>query len=556
MGGEAQRRLFDPPAARKARGAFFTPPALCAFVAEWAITSPEDTVFEPSCGEAAFLLAAADRLRALGAAGALDRLLNGVEVHGPSAVTARRLLAEVGAASSIREGDFFTFEDSRRFDAVIGNPPYVRYQDHTGAERARSQAAALAQGVRLSGLASSWAAFTVHSALSVAPGGRMGLVLPGELLSVSYAAEVREFLLRRFGRVRLVLFEERVFPEVLEEVVLLLAEGEGGTDHFEVYQARDTSDLANLGEKFRVWRPAEAAGKWLSALLDPAAVAILSTAQADGRLEALNEWGKTSLGIVSGNNRYFAVSQQVVDEHKIGSADLVRLSAPGSKHLRGLEFTHDDWEVMRADGSPVYLFYPSPHPSKGAKAYIALGEAEDVHTAYKCRVRHPWYRVPFQNAPDLIMTYMSHYAPRLISNAAEVTILNSVFGLRLKERRKTSGAKVLPIAALNSASLLGAEIVGRSYGGGLLKLEPREADLWPVPSAALTRASGRALQRARPQIEQLLEGGEWLDAVDLVDRIVLIQNGGIKPSEVAILKRARQELFDRRAARGGKRRAS
>lgn len=74
-------------------------------------------------------------------------------------------------------------------------------------------------------LASSWAAFTVHAALYLHPGGRMGLVLPAELLSVNYAAEVRRFLLESFERVELVLFTERVFPGVLEDVVLLLAEG-------------------------------------------------------------------------------------------------------------------------------------------------------------------------------------------------------------------------------------------------------------------------------------------------------------------------------------------
>ena len=70
--------------------------------------------------------------------------------------------------------------------------------------------AALAQGVGLTALASSWAAFVVHAVSFLAVGGRMGLVLPAELLSVNYAAPVREFLLRRFERVRLVLFDERV----------------------------------------------------------------------------------------------------------------------------------------------------------------------------------------------------------------------------------------------------------------------------------------------------------------------------------------------------------
>ena len=218
---------------RKARGAFFTPQALCDFVTAWAIRSPQDQVLEPSCGEAAFLLSAGHRLHALGSG---KPALAGAELHRASAEQARRHLASAGLEARITTGDFFETEPKPRFDAVVGNPPYVRYQDFSGASRAASQAAALRAGVRLTHLASSWAAFTIHSALFVRPGGRLGLVIPAELLSVNYAAAVREYLMTRFGRVQLVLFKERVFPDVQEEVVLLMAEGAGPCAHLEVHQ--------------------------------------------------------------------------------------------------------------------------------------------------------------------------------------------------------------------------------------------------------------------------------------------------------------------------------
>ncbi len=68
------------------------------------------------------------------------------------------------------------------------------------------------------------------------------MCLPAELLTVNYAAPVRRFLMKRFARVRLVLFEERVFPGVLEEVVLLLAEGQGPTDHCDLLQTQEYLD--------------------------------------------------------------------------------------------------------------------------------------------------------------------------------------------------------------------------------------------------------------------------------------------------------------------------
>jgi len=151
-----------------------------------------------------------------------------------------------GGDPSIQTSDFFLVEPKPTYTAVIGNPPYLRYQDFSGDARARSREAALRAGITLSGLASSWAAFTVHSALMLQKVGRLGLIIPAELPSVNHATEVRRFHFEKFAHVDLVLFTERVFPEVQEEVVLLLADGceEGGTKHASIYQAQNAAVLS------------------------------------------------------------------------------------------------------------------------------------------------------------------------------------------------------------------------------------------------------------------------------------------------------------------------
>ncbi|WP_206442921.1 N-6 DNA methylase, partial [Candidatus Protofrankia californiensis] len=249
----------DPTTHRKIRGAFFTPTVLCDHIVTWAVRGQWDSVLEPACGEAAFLLAAARRLRVLDGGrghqpcdGSHDNhphgaQLHGVELHAPSASAATLAVAASGARAEITVADFFSVPARPDFDAVVGNPPYVRYQKFHGEVRRRAQAAALRAGVRLTNLASSWAAFTVHASLFLRPTGRLGLVLPAELLSVNYAAPVRRFLLERFRHVQLVLFTERVFPGVQEEVLLLLAEGTGPTDRFDVHQVHDLVELAATG---------------------------------------------------------------------------------------------------------------------------------------------------------------------------------------------------------------------------------------------------------------------------------------------------------------------
>lgn len=204
--------LTDSPGERKARGAFFTPEEICDFITDWAVRRPQDRVLEPSCGEAAFLLSAGRRLRELGASGDTSGQLHGfdqlqgVELHRLSVLSAARATATHDLPATVHWGDFFDAAMPGSFDVVVGNPPYVRYQEFTGDARTKGQRAALALGVPISGLASSWAPFLLHATQFLAPGGRLGLVLPAELLSVNYAAPVRAFLMRRFANVRLVLF--------------------------------------------------------------------------------------------------------------------------------------------------------------------------------------------------------------------------------------------------------------------------------------------------------------------------------------------------------------
>jgi adenine-specific DNA-methyltransferase len=540
----------DTIAHRKARGAFFTPPEITRFIAAWSVRTPTDMVLEPSCGEAEFLLAAGKRLRELGCGLFAGHNLRGVEMHGPSAAVAQRRLEAANLASRIDVTDFFDLPVEQHFHAVIGNPPYVRYQDFSGAARSKAREAALRHGVRISGLASSWAAFTVYAAEFVAPGGRLGLVLPAELLSVKYAAEVRRFLLRRFRHIRLVMFEELVFPDVQEEIVLLLAEGNGPSSHFEVFQARDLSDLRDMDRA--AWIPFVPGreDKWLRALLPTDAISVYEQVAHGAGFERLADWGNTYLGAVTGNNNYFTLSPERVRSIGLKPAELLRISPPGSRHLRGLAFSQRAWHELADADQNVYLFAPRSDPlSKQARAYVTAGEKMAVPKAFKCRTRSPWWRVPLVPIPDLLLTYMDRDRPRLVANRAKVAHLNSLYGVALKRGRRRIGMDLLPIASLNSVTLLGAEIVGRAYGGGMLKLEPREADNLPMPSLRLVEEAADALRSLRPMILRALRGGNQTAATEIVDDVLLTQQTELGRTDLKVLREARSVLFRRRSIR-------
>jgi hypothetical protein len=525
---------------------------MVAFISDWAIRSSSDHVLEPSCGEAAFLSDAAVRLSAKGAKKAkLNTQLHGVEIHRGSANAAATLLGEQGYAADIKVADFFDVAPAAQYDCVIGNPPYVRYQSFAGAARTKGLEAALRHGVRLSGVTNAWAAFVVHASQFLKPDGRLGLVLPAELLAVKYAAEVRRFLLQRFAKVRLVMFEELVFPGVLEDVVLLLAEGTGPAPHFEVHQARDLAALTTASTATWLGYTPERDGKWTPALQPKGTFETFQAIVAGEGYSPLLKWGETTLGAVTGGNAFFAMTRDDAALHRIPERELHKISPPGSRHLRGLAFSDAAWEEQAREGAACLLFLPDAEkPSAAAQRYIEHGETQKVHTGYKCRMRKPWWRVPLVRMPDLLLTYMDHERPRLVANDAKVLHLNSLYGVNLRHGLKELGRDVLPIATLNTVSLLSAEMMGRSYGGGLLKFEPKEADGWAVPSESALRATADELKALRPQLSTFLRQNDVAGAVKLVDRVLLVKHLGINAADIAKLREAREAMFSRRKSRG------
>jgi adenine-specific DNA-methyltransferase len=541
-------------AARKARGAFFTPPSIAEFLARWAVAGSETRVLDPTCGEAVFLLAAAEQLRIAGAdPAASGPQLSGVDIDAPSLVESGELLRTEGIeAPNLINEDFFALQTPAQIesevgwqDAVIGNPPFVRYQAFSGDVRRRALAAALAQGVRLSKQTSSWAPTLVHASAFLKPTGRLAMVLPAELLTVHYAEPIRRWLRRRFAVVNLVMFERLQFHGAEEQVVLLVAHGQGPCDSFCLIHVDDASELADVHPLDPVGTSPAAEGKWsdLTLSLETRQLFKRVTAQ----MERLDSYGTLELGTVTGANDYFTMSEATRRRYGIDRKHLKRLSPPGTRHLRALSFTREQWEELKLAGERVWLLHPNETTrASSVMRYVKRGERLKVNKAYKCTVREPWWRPPVVAEPDLFFTYMSHRFPRLISNSAGTTLVNSMHAIHLYKGLNWEAGDALPLLALNSATLLGGEVLGRAYGGGILKMEPREAASLPVPGVAELRSSWKTLKSRRDELDTSLQRGEWEAVVTAVDGVLLEEEMGLTTDEVSMLRDAGDLLRARR----------
>ncbi|OBI41377.1 class I SAM-dependent methyltransferase [Mycobacterium sp. E796] len=514
--------------ADKVRGGYYTPAPVARFLARW-VREAGPRIVEPSCGDGSIL-------RELAGLGGRVR---GVELIADEAAKARRF-APVDAESLFT---WLASVEAGGWDGVAGNPPYIRFGNWASDERDPALELMRREGLRPSRLTNAWVPFVVAATVLVRDGGRVGLVLPAELLQVGYAAQLREFLLGRFSEITVVTFERLVFDGVLQEVVLFCGVAGPGPARMRTVHLADAAALAHADLETD-WAPAllHENEKWTKYFLDPAAIELLRALKASPAMTRLGSLAEVDVGIVTGRNSFFTFTDERARELALTPQCVPLVSR--SAQLTGLVYDSDCRASDLAAGHRTWLLDAPPEPADAALlAHVRAGEAAGVHRGYKCSIRTPWWITPSLWMPDLFLLRQIHRAPRLTVNTAAATSTDTVHRVRL-----APGVDARSLAAVfhNSVTFAFAEIVGRSYGGGILELEPREAEQLPVPPPAYAGVDLAC------DVDLLLKAGEVDKALDLVDRRVLIDGLGLSADVVTQCRAAWASLRDRRKRRGSR----
>ena len=472
---------------QKHRGAYFTPDDVAATLIRWGVRSPRDRLLDPSCGDGQFI--------------AGHRNSVGIEQDGHSASQAMQR----APWALVHEGDFFTWaaETTERFECAAGNPPFIRYQTFKGDARERALSLCHRLGAKFSGLASSWAPFLVATASLLKPGGRMAFVVPAEIGHAPYAAPLLDYLVGNFDVVQVVAVRRKLFPDLSEDCWLLYTDGFGGrTDEirFTALESFDPSGCRRPPRAFPVpvdeWR-ADWGRRLRPFVLSAAARELYRQTARHPLARRFNDIAGVGIGYVSGANDFFHLRPSVAERLGI-PAKFLHPAVRNGRALPSKSVTRSTIAKWQAADEPIMLLrLPKVQTADlpaSVRHYLDSGSGREARQAYKCRVREPWFSVPDVQMPDYFMSYMSGVSAGLVRNAGGATCTNSVHGVRVKDRAGMArflGAWDTPFTALSR------EIEGHPLGGGMLKLEPREAgQLLLAPAELLPAETSNELQDA------------------------------------------------------------
>ena len=526
----------------KLRGGYYTPAGIADFIVRWAIRTPNDSVLEPSCGDGSFLAAVQKRNHAFGCD---DRCrVIGIELDSAEAVKASKY------GYVVFNEDFFThyrdsIEGTRKYDVIVGNPPFIRYQNFD--ERFRSVAFDLMKkhGFHPNRLTNIWLPFLLLSCEALSENGRIGMVIPAELFQVDYAAEARNYLSTHFDQLTLVTFKRLVFDDIQQEVVLLLGEKSSTNKGIRVVELDGLDELINDGlsclERAETKQLDHSSDKWVKYYLSNEELEILRRLNADSRISDATDLYEVNVGLVSGENDFFLLDWENVVVR--GLQDEVRPIISRAEQVRGICLSEDEYIRLRGIRKRVSIFMPQDAPveelSENARKYIAWGESKGFNKNYKCRIRKRWYIVPNSWTADAFLIRQANLYPKMILNPTGALVTDTLHKVRFHE-----GVDGTAVAAafLNTYTLALSETLGRSYGGGVLTFEPGEMRRMRIPIQGADRLD---LQR----IDQLQREGRYEDILAYTDQCLLYDGLGLDEHEVAMLHSIWNKMRDRRLLR-------
>lgn len=468
-------------------------------MAKWAINASNDLVLDPCCGDSNLLEKAIERLLELGStvSSAADRIY-GIEINRKTTHCAfANLYSKFGAnAKHLITRDFLGIEISElpKFNALLCNPPYKRHHDMNRKYKDFVSNTILRDtGIKVPKTSSLYLHFFIHASQFLADEGKMIFLTPSQYLNNNFGAMLREFFTEKFQLYSLVLFDENlsIFPDAMSTACLTLLEKRQPEAETKVMliktrrilKAQELWDAlqgkVDVGVSVRKISQKKLREKkrW-RALFETSYLPDCATRN-------LQDFATTKRGLATGANDFFVLTHEKVSMFGIERPFLEPVLAK-AHNAPYLDFLTEDWVRLKENGKKVWLFscdLPKEHlAGTNALHYVEQGEKMKYNDRYLTSHRQPWYRPERRSPSKIILTYMSNGNPRFIYNEAKIMTLNAFLCVYPSKDAGMNDEKVKALLSYLNSSCFKSNLpyLGRIYSGGLLKIEPGEAQKLPV----------------------------------------------------------------------------
>lgn len=483
--GGAQREAL------RKKGQFWTPDWLAEAMVAYATAGGAASVYDPAVGAGAFFRAARKVAKEIGR----ELHLAGAELHRgvlsdaiEAGLTARDL-------KDVDERDFVLCPPPTQLESIVANPPYLRH--HRLPPETKLQLRGFGHhvlGSALDGRAGYHVYFLLRALTLLQPGGRLAFVMPADTCEGVFAQTLWRWITKNFRLDAVITFapEATPFPGVDTNAIVFLIQRKPPVQSF-----RWVSCTARGGE-LKHWLASD-----LRATPGPI-LSVVEAALARGVSQGLSrcpiedeEEGITlgdlafvMRGIATGANEFFHLTR--ADVQRLGIPPRFVISAVGrTRDVSGDTITREMVEELDARGRPTQLLTLDNAPieklPKTLQAYLKSGETMGLPFRPLIASRRPWYKMEVRRIPPFLFAYLGRRNARFIRNEAGVVPLTGFLCVYPRSSDRDA-IESLWAALSHPDTVAGLSRVGKSYGGGAVKVEPRALERLPIPRHVLELA--------------------------------------------------------------------
>ena len=475
--------------ALREKGQFWTPDWVADAMVAWCASEADD-IFDPAVGAGAFFRAAKRFARRRGTP---LRLL-GTELDPGQVAKGQELGLEAADYDGVVVTDFMTYLPNRAFRSIVANPPYVRHHRFGADYKADLRSYGLrVTGQELDGRAGLHVFFLIKALTLLEPGGRLAFIVPADTCEGRFAPVLWAWIERRFRIEGAVTFAPSAspFPGVDTNPIVLLIQNAppAETMWWAHVKKPDTAELA-------AWCTA-GLGPWssddLEALGRKTAEAVSTGLTRRPRSAAqegdvvFGDFFKVVRGIATGDNDFFFMNSAQISDLRLPESAFIRAIGRTRDHAEAV-LTTKHLDDLDGRGRPTYLLSLGREPMEAfpteLREYLRRGEAKQLPDRPLIAQRSPWYRMERRDPPPWLFAYLGRRNCRFIRNLAGAVPLTGFLCVYPK-----AGLQLdldVATAVLNDERIIAnLPLVAKSYGGGALKVEPRNLERLPIPNAVL-----------------------------------------------------------------------
>jgi len=361
---------------------------------------------------------------------------------------------------------------------------------------------------------------------------RIGMVIPSDILQIDYAKEVHNWISANLDNTLIIGFDELVFPDIQQDVVLLLGEKSSKSQgkRLNLISVKNTTELTTkLWEEFTKSQPQNELNDndWDLQYLSKSQIASIKRISSNSEFYSFGEVVDLRIGIVTGANDFFCITRSKLRELNIRRGNnkglKVRKLIGSSITISGIEYTYLDHEKNHSNNQPTNLLdfnldFDRSKLSQELQDYLELGESSknNFHARNQLQRRDPWYSSEHVLTTQIGMYKRSHEYCKLILKPDDIFSTDTVYRIWILDNlSKKITPKQLVFSFVNSLTYLSCEMKGRGYGGGVLELVPKEIRSLKIP---LYRCTDEEFS----QLNKMFRDGDSIEKIlDYTDDIIL-----------------------------------